>query len=89
MTWVITGQCDCRKLARCLEHCPVPNCIFTSDQDTQFYIDPRLCIDCGQCDMSCPVAAIFPASALPEHLAHYEAINADAALRLNGAVSFE
>lgn len=89
MTWVITAQCDNRKLARCLEHCPVPNCIFTSELDSQFYIDPNLCTDCGECDLSCPVAAIFPAFALPEYLEHYEALNASAAQRVKGATAIE
>lgn len=89
MTWVITEQCDNRKLARCLEHCPIPECIVTSDMDSQFYIDPDLCTDCGACDLSCPVAAIFPASALPEHWAHFQVKNADAVRRIKQGASLE
>ena len=44
--------------------------------ETQLYIDPVACIDCGACVSVCPVSAIFPVGDLPEKWKHYAEINA-------------
>jgi ferredoxin len=65
LAWVITKPCECNVYARCLEHCP-EKCINTGPGETQYFIDPTRCTNCGGCDLSCPVAAIFPEEAVPE-----------------------
>ena len=64
MTYVITEPCIGEKNASCVEVCPV-NCIH-SDGGEQYYIDPDVCIDCGDCVAACPVAAIYPARKVPK-----------------------
>ena len=59
MTYIITEPCIGVKDASCVDVCPV-DCIHTTDEDPQFYIDPEECIDCGACEPACPVTAIFP-----------------------------
>lgn len=75
MAWVITEPCRCTVHARCLEHCP-ENCIETGPGEDQYYIDPNRCTSCGACDLSCPVAAIFPEEAVPPQWLHYIERNA-------------
>ncbi len=48
MTYVITEPCIDLKDATCVDVCPV-DCIHTTDNDKQFYIDPAICIDCEAC----------------------------------------
>jgi len=51
----------------CVEVCPVA-CIHTTPVASQFYIDPDVCIDCEQCEIVCPVDAIFKDIYMPaEH----------------------
>ncbi len=76
MTYVITEPCIGEKDASCVEVCPV-DCIFATEEDEQYYIDPRVCIDCGACQPVCPVRAIFPDYAVPEHWRSYVQRNAD------------
>jgi ferredoxin len=65
-----------------VDACPV-DCIHPKKTDSrhegslQLYIDPVECIDCAACVPVCPVAAIFPASDLPDKWQKYEKINAD------------
>ena len=48
-------------------------CIHTTPGAQQFYIDPDVCIDCEQCEIVCPVDAIFKDIDLPpEHAASIE-----------------
>jgi ferredoxin len=47
------------------------------DEETQLYIDPAECIDCGACVPVCPVSAIFTEDDLPEKWSDYVQINAD------------
>ena len=50
-----------------MDVCPVA-CIHTIPGAPQYYIDPEVCIDCEQCEIVCPVDAIFRDSNLPaEH----------------------
>ena len=65
MTYVITSLCT--NDGACVDVCPV-GCIHTTPGAPQFYIDPEVCIDCEQCEIVCPVDAIFRDSDLPaEH----------------------
>jgi ferredoxin--NADP+ reductase len=71
--YIITSLCT--NDGACVEVCPVA-CIHTTPGAPQFYIDPEVCIDCEQCEIVCPVDAIFKDSDLPaEHEASIE-INA-------------
>jgi len=45
--------------------------------ETQLYISPVECIDCGACVPVCPVTAIFALEDLPEKWANFTKINAD------------
>lgn len=74
MTYVITQPCIGVKDASCVDVCPV-DCIHTSDQDDQYYINPDLCIDCAACVDVCPVTAIFHEDDLPQEWRHYAAVN--------------
>jgi ferredoxin--NADP+ reductase len=67
MPYVITGLCT--NDGACVEVCPVA-CIHTTPGAPQFYIDPDVCIDCEQCEIVCPVDAIFKDVDIPaEHQA--------------------
>jgi ferredoxin--NADP+ reductase len=73
MPYVITDLCT--NDGSCVEVCPV-SCIHTTPGAPQFYIDPEVCIDCEQCEIVCPVDAIFKHIDMPaEHMAAIE-INA-------------
>ncbi|MGO4531780.1 ferredoxin family protein [Paenibacillus sp. 2TAF8] len=65
MSWVITATCEGEVLAKCIVACP-EEAIQTSPGAKQYYINPSVCTDCGLCDLACPVAAIFPESAVPK-----------------------
>jgi len=87
--YIITSLCT--NDGACVEVCPVA-CIHTKPGAPQFYIDPEVCIDCEQCEIVCPVDAIFKDIDIPaEHAASIE-VNA-AFFRQNkaavGPVPFE
>ncbi|MBE1553063.1 indolepyruvate ferredoxin oxidoreductase subunit alpha [Sporosarcina limicola] len=63
MAFVITSQCITERAADCVEVCPV-DCITLGDD--QFFIDPNTCIDCGACEVVCPVEAIYFEEDVPE-----------------------
>jgi len=89
LPYVITSLCT--NDGACVEVCPVA-CIHTTPGAPQFYIDPEVCIDCEQCEIVCPVDAIFKDIDIPaEHGASIE-VNA-AFFRKNkaavGPVSFD
>ncbi len=65
MTYVITEPCIDLKDATCVDVCPV-DCIHTTDDDNQYYIDPEICIDCEACVFVCPVDAIFYEEDVPD-----------------------
>ncbi len=70
MPYVITSLCT--NDGACVEVCPVA-CIHTTPGAPQFYIDPDVCIDCEQCEIVCPVDAIFKDIDIPaEHAASIE-----------------
>ncbi|MDH3599060.1 MAG: heme-binding protein [Candidatus Tectomicrobia bacterium] len=70
MPYVITSLCT--NDGSCVEVCPVA-CIHTMPGAPQFYVDPEVCIDCEQCEIVCPVDAIFKDVEMPaEHAASIE-----------------
>lgn len=70
MPYVITSLCT--NDGACVDVCPVA-CIHTKPGAPQFYIDPEVCIDCEQCEIVCPVDAIFKDVDMPaEHAASIE-----------------
>lgn len=82
MPYIITSLCT--NDGACVEVCPVA-CIHTKPGAPQFYIDPEVCIDCEQCEIVCPVDAIFKDVDIPaEHVPSIE-VNA-AFFRQNKAV---
>ena len=82
MTHVIAEPCVGTKDTACVDVCPV-DCIHPkSDEDsfeknTQLFIDPDTCIDCGLCVDECPVQAIYPEEDLPDEWMKYIQINVD------------
>ena len=76
MAYVITQPCIGTKDASCVEVCPV-DCIHSTDDADQYYINPDECIDCGVCAEVCPVEAIFPEEDLPAEFKAATKLNAD------------
>ena len=64
MPYIITEPCIGVKDASCVEVCPV-DCIATTAEVEQYYIDPTVCIDCSYCVSVCPVNAIFDEFTVP------------------------
>jgi ferredoxin len=73
MAYVITDACI--KDQKCVEVCPV-DCIKSTDDHPQLYIDPDVCIDCAACETACPTGAIFFIDDVPADLRHAIAANA-------------
>jgi ferredoxin--NADP+ reductase len=83
MPYIITSLCT--NDGACVDVCPVA-CIHTQPGAPQFYIDPEVCIDCEQCEIVCPVDAIFKDIDIPaEHEASIE-VNAAFFRKNNAAV---
>jgi NAD-dependent dihydropyrimidine dehydrogenase PreA subunit len=76
MTYTITEPCIGTKDASCVDVCPV-DCIHTTEEDPQYYINPETCIDCAACESVCPVTAIFFEDDVPAEWKHFNQINAD------------
>lgn len=76
MAFVITDPCIGLKDASCVEVCPV-DCIQSSEDANQYYIDPEVCIDCGACQPECPVSAIYEEDEVPSEYQAQIKINAD------------
>ncbi|MQG77002.1 MAG: ferredoxin family protein [SAR202 cluster bacterium] len=74
MTHVIVSPCVGLKEGSCIDVCPV-DCIYTTDDDNQMYIEPDECIDCGACVPACPVTAIFLEDRVPADERQYLEIN--------------
>jgi ferredoxin len=72
--YIITNLCT--NDGACVDVCPVA-CIHTKPGAPQFYIDPEVCIDCEQCEIVCPVDAIFKDVDIPAE--HVGAIEVNAA----------
>ena len=73
-SYVITDPCIGVKDGTCVEVCPV-DCIETTPEEDQFYIDPAICIACEQCVLVCPVDAIYLAHEVPEQWQASIAVN--------------
>jgi ferredoxin len=64
------------KDASCVDVCPV-DCIHPRKDESDFteepqlYINPDECIDCGACQPTCPVSAIFPEDEVPDKWQSY------------------
>ena len=76
MTYVITEPCIGTKDASCVDVCPV-DCIYTTEDSPQYFIDPDTCIDCAACETACPVSAIFFEDDVPDDWKRYIQINKD------------
>lgn len=80
MTYIITEPCVSVKDTACVEVCPV-DCIHPRkdegpfEAETQLYINPDECIDCGACEPVCPVTAIFPEDQVPDKWRSYIEMN--------------
>jgi ferredoxin len=55
MTYVVNDACVRCKYMDCVEVCPV-DCFH--EGENMLVIDPLTCIDCGVCEIECPVDAI-------------------------------
>ncbi|GII96909.1 indolepyruvate ferredoxin oxidoreductase subunit alpha [Sinosporangium siamense] len=55
MTYVIGADCIDVLDRACVEVCPV-DCIYVGERKS--YINANECIDCGACEVECPVSAI-------------------------------
>ena len=81
MAYVIAEPCIGVKDTACVDACPV-DCIHPKrgepdfESETQLYIDPMECIDCGACVPVCPVSAIFSLDDLPKRWERFEQLNA-------------
>ncbi len=76
MPYVITEPCIGVKDASCVDVCPV-DCIHSSDEAPQYYINPDQCIDCAACELACPVTAIFFEDDVPDEWKSFIQVNAD------------
>ena len=63
MAYVITSPCMTEKAADCMDVCSVDCIELGADQ---YFINPVECIDCGACEFTCPVEAIFHEDDLAE-----------------------
>lgn len=59
MPYVISSACIDTTDRACVDECPV-DCIYEGDR--KLYINPVECIDCGACELACPMDAISNAS---------------------------
>src|SRR5574338_489419 len=81
MAYVIADPCIGVKDTACVQACPV-DCIHPRkdeadfESESQLYIDPVECIDCGACVPVCPVSAIYALDDLPDKWKNYAEINA-------------
>ena len=57
LTYVVTDSCIKCKYMDCVPVCPV-DCFF--EGPNMLVIHPDECIDCGVCELECPINAILP-----------------------------
>src|SRR6266496_2414081 len=57
MAYVVTEACIKCKYTNCVDVCPV-DCFY--EGETMLVINPAECIDCGVCQIECPIDAILP-----------------------------
>jgi NAD-dependent dihydropyrimidine dehydrogenase PreA subunit len=68
MAYVIAEPCVDVHDRGCVDECPV-DCIY--DGVRKGYIQPDECVDCGACEVVCPVSAIFHEEDVPSEWRHY------------------
>lgn len=82
MPYVITEPCIGVKDKGCVGVCPC-DCIQEGRIEKEgvvydmLFVDPDHCIDCGLCEVECPVGAIFEDTEVPAEWNHYIALNAE------------
>ncbi|SRR3989442_8394158 len=76
MTYVVTDKCIKCKHTDCVEVCPV-DCLY--EGPNFMVIHPDECVDCGLCEIECPVDAIVSESELPSEKRHFLELNAELA----------
>jgi len=76
MPYIITEPCIGVKDASCVDVCPV-DCIHSSEESPQYYINPDQCIDCAACELACPVSAIFFEDDVPDNWKSFIQVNKD------------
>ena len=74
MPYVIAEPCIGVKDASCVDVCPV-DCIHTTDDAEQYFINPDQCIDCAACESACPVSAIYFDADLPAEWLSFVQVN--------------
>jgi NAD-dependent dihydropyrimidine dehydrogenase PreA subunit len=74
VTYVVTEACVDLLDGSCLSVCPV-DCLYPGERS--MYINPAECVDCGACELACPVEAIYHEDDLPHNLKIWTAINAE------------
>ena len=76
MTYVVTEMCIACKHTSCVPVCPV-DCF--REGENFLVIDPDECVDCGLCEIECPVEAIVSESELTPENRHCAPLNAELA----------
>jgi NAD-dependent dihydropyrimidine dehydrogenase PreA subunit len=74
--YIITEPCIGVKDASCVDVCPV-DCIHSTDDSEQYFINPDQCIDCAACELACPVSAIHDENDLGDEQRRFIEINAN------------
>lgn len=72
MAHVVTEPCVGCQYTDCVVVCPM-ECFY--GDESQLYIDPIDCIDCGACVTECPVGAIYRDHDVPSQYQQYIMIN--------------
>ncbi len=75
MAYVIAQPCVGVKDKACVQVCPC-DCIHGDDDSPQLFINPSECIDCGACEVECPVGAAMWEQDVPDKWRHSIELNA-------------